>query len=286
MTPSRLVPLYLRRLSLTVHDTLIETDHRKGLSVRFDLVHTVTGDSNKAEIEIRNLSPTSRAALTETTVKPMVLLRAGYKDATGILFKGKLSNIEHKPDGQDMVTRIYASDGVEAARGIVNASLAPGVLLADAFVTVAESIIGLDSSHAIARVKAGLFGSTRATGGLSMFGPASHYLQQIAETVGVNVFIHRGELFVLLPGEVRPDEVVKLSKWSGLLGAPARVLDDAYPGKPLVGARAELLPSIDVGRGVVFDSREYQGQFKVLKTRHVGDTHGQDWYIDLEAIRT
>lgn len=281
--------LFDRRCAITVNDKRVASDRyvgstlTHGFAMKFDLTHTISPEANKAKVEIRNLAPETRAAMTAAK-RPVVIVEAGYGDSLGLLFKGRLSNIVHEREETGFVTSLEAADGAEAKRAMISKALGPGTTPIQALEMIALAM-NVDASAAIARAKGGQFGGAAAFfQGLSLFGTVETAMRQLAHTLGFDWYVDKGQLVILRPGELRPEEAVLLSPETGLIGSPQRVYDKKHPEQSLVGAKAMLMSSIEVGRAVVFKSNEYAGTFKVTKTRSVGDTHGGDWFTELEAI--
>ncbi|MEI6806470.1 MAG: hypothetical protein WCK49_08200 [Myxococcaceae bacterium] len=78
---------FSRVAELSVGDTKIS-----GLDISFFVEKTLTQEANTAEIKIYNLNAVNRKTLRDQQHIP-VLLKAGYENSVGLLFKGDLTQV-------------------------------------------------------------------------------------------------------------------------------------------------------------------------------------------------
>lgn len=81
--------------------------HSEELDIEFDVPFDDDTEANEAEITVYNLSKRTRSMISYN--KPVVIT-AGYKNDTGIIFKGFVSKVKTRVEGVDRITTIYAID--------------------------------------------------------------------------------------------------------------------------------------------------------------------------------
>lgn len=266
--------LFDRVCSVTVGDVRI-TD----LRMRFSVKRTIFREPNTIELVITNLSAVSRAALQVARVP--VTVEAGYQGTSRVLFVGTARRIEHRKTGVDWETKLQSGDGELQLKGArVNTTLAPGASFQDAVRAVASSM-GVAMGNLTEKLKgqdlAGAFASF--SGGVALHGSAAMQLDRLLDTAGYGWSIQDGVLQLLRDDETTSDEAVLLSPQTGLVGTPE------FGEWRTVLARSLLQPDLRPGRRVQMESDAVTGLFRVQAVTHRGDTHGADWYSDVELKR-
>lgn len=94
------------------------------IKIEFDITKSISSTQNTANIKIWNLSETSRNALGKEL--DTITLEAGYIPPNsggnvGIIFKGQIRDVEHKREGNDIITEMSCGEGDKAFR---NATIA------------------------------------------------------------------------------------------------------------------------------------------------------------------
>lgn len=275
--------LYGRAASLVIGSQLIE-----GLRVSFKAKKSIKKEPNDCEIQVYNLSEHSRAALQSKGTK--IILEAGYEGDTSQVFAGDSRIIDHVHEGPDWITKVQCGDGERAYRyARIVESFAPGTPVADVFAKVAAAT-GLDVIDAVATVRAFLPGA-QYTQGYTAYGRASSELDCILKGRGLEWSIQDGRLQVLSETGTTKDTATLLSAETGLIGSPAHGSPDTgnTPGKPakkpqVLKVKCLLNPRIKPGGRVVVQAEAIKGTFKVQTLTHSGDTHGAEWYSELECV--
>ena len=89
------------------------------LRINFNISKSVSSTQNAAEIEIYNLSESTRNALGKELDD--ITLEAGYIPPegggnVGIIFKGQIRDVSHRREGADIITTLSCGDGDKALR--------------------------------------------------------------------------------------------------------------------------------------------------------------------------
>lgn len=96
----------------------------ESLDVEFEVPFDDDTEANEAEITVYNLSKTTIQALKYNNP---VTITAGYKNDTGVIFAGFISQVKTKIEGMDKVTKIKAIDDTDLEeRDLVDVSYKAG----------------------------------------------------------------------------------------------------------------------------------------------------------------
>lgn len=253
------------------------------LRIAFEIEKSLKPSANTARITINNLAEHSRAAIQHHYQR--VDLYAGYAD-DGLLplaFSGDLDHVQHRSLPPEWISELRTGDGSKALRETrLSLSLEPGCsvgqlcrIIADRMQLPIPDKSPLDSS------------SETFAQGFAFTGPAEQAMRRAAAAAGLEWSIQNGVIQFLPRNGTRNVKGFELGPHSGLIDAPERLfkanerLAGAAP-KLQWAARCLLNARIEPGVPVELDSRTVQGTFRVDALRHVGDTHGNDWYTELE----
>lgn len=262
--------------------------------IKFEITKTIRHTPNHAEILIYNLSPA-----TENTIKnefDEVVVNAGYKGDSRLIFIGNLSRIRRYREGNEQVTQIIAADGdADYYDTIINTTLAAGTTASSALNKIVEQFKATKLGHAVAVTA---MEGKRARGKV-MIGPARDYLHQIAVTAAAHWSIQDGVLqFVPFEGTLQ-DEAIVINARTGMLKAPE--INDK-------GIKVECLlnPALRPGGKVMLDNNDIKeemrteieraagakkpgkgpkkpartdpdGVYRLNSVTHKGDTRGTQW---------
>lgn len=250
-----------------------------GLRIAFKITKTTEKNPNPAEITITNLSPTHRSALQVKGVR--VSLEAGYQaSGTSLIFSGDARTIDHIRDGANWNSVLKCGDGERAIKYARAAeSFAPGTAAADVLKYLGRQL-GLDAGN-VSREAAKI--TTRFDQGWCAFGPASTALTDLLFAIGWGYSIQDGAIQVLrgdepIDGVAIPD----IGPDSGLIGSPEMGTPEKAGGPALLKFKSLLTPTRP-GAKVRLRSRRYNGELRVKKCVHSGDTMGGEWYTDIEG---
>ena len=120
-------------------------------------------------------------------------------------------------------------------------------------------------------------------GGL-LEGPSHRNMTELLAARGYGWSIQDGKLQILKGSDVRPETALVLSAETGLVGSPGFGSPPSKGKPPTLRARALIFPEIVPGRKIDLRATASTGLFKAVRVTHTGDTHGQDWYTEIEAV--
>lgn len=277
------VTLFRRRCRVVVDNievVPIETDPSRALTVTFRVEKSLTPTPNKAEVQIRNLNPDHRAQLASKPDVP-VLIEAGYEEGSSALFLGKLRTAPSIIDGADWVTSLSCGDGeVEIATKRVSLSVKKNtptdVVLRE--IVKALGVLEGNVNEAVAKIKANAVGQM-FSGGTVLHGQAAREMTNVCRSCGLTWSVQDGKLQFLGIREALKGEALLLSPETGLVDSPS------VDNKGVMRARMLMAPDVFPGRLLVLKSRSLEGQYRIEKTVHTGDTSATEWFVDLEGKR-
>ncbi|MCK5641953.1 MAG: hypothetical protein KAJ19_14210, partial [Gammaproteobacteria bacterium] len=183
-------------------------------------------------------------------------------------------------EGSDWVTEINSGDGgEELATARVNQSYGPGTPLRIPIKKMAEQMkVGI--GNAAQKALEGDFSgaANEALNSLVLSGRASTEMDGLLRSAGLEWSVQDNELQLIRIGEVLEGLAVRLAKDTGLVGSPSVGNDD------ILELRALMNWSIVPGRRLEVESKDVaKGFYKAERCQYLGQSDGQDWYVDIEA---
>ncbi len=257
----------------------------KGLRVQFRVKKTLEKEPNECELSIYNLNAEHRREMETKGMR--VAVEAGYTGNTAQIFVGEVHFTEHLREGPDWVTKMQLGDAQRAYKHArVSESFKAGNSLGSVFRKVADSL-GVDSTKAQSIVDSL---QRQFTQGASIFGKASTEMDNLLKGTGLEWSIQDGELQVQEKTGTTSVPVIVLNAQTGLIGSPTYgtadfVKPENAKSKPkTLKIKSLLIPGIRAGGRVRLDSEAVKSDFKVQTLTHTGDTHGGDFYTEVEGI--
>lgn len=285
--------LYGRAARVLIHELEIT-----GLDVQFRVQRTLKPEPDTLQLSVWNLSHEHRSALQRhgSTAAPVqVRLEAGYLPppissgtaaaldeigATNILpliFGGDVREIWSTREGADWVTTLTAGDGDHAGTARVNKAFGPGTPLRFAIEQVAAELgLGLGQLPKEIVTAVAFDGGRQFPAGIVLSGQGYSQLTRLLTAAGYTWTVQDNEIVVVKRGSSFGTAVL-LTPETGLIGSPTPSSDGR------VAAVCLLQPDLVPGRQVEFGAEHVQGHYVVETAAYVGETAGQDWYVQLEA---
>lgn len=249
-----------------------------GLRVAFDIERSLARNPNKAEIKIWNLSDDTRRSI-ETTRRPRVRVRAGYIDGTSSIFFGGLREVRSQIEGSDIVTTLSGVDGghqLQTAR--TSRSHAGGTTYADVISGLANDLrVGVGNAVEAFRERGAGAALETFFEGTVTHGPAAQELDGLVRSRNLEWSVQDESLQVLPRGRALAGEALVVSAATGMIGTPS------ISNHGVVTLETFMIPDVFPGRRISMESRFITGAFRIAKCQYVGDTHGKDWKIKIEA---
>ncbi len=166
---------------------IVADGSNKNLRIGFNANKTITGEPNKIDILVYNLSNQTRQAIRSNLTK--IELIAGYessRDSVGLVASGAIMSVVSRRQGSDIITNITAYDGYGGmVRGAYSRAFASGTSLAQAVRDVAGTIAGVTVG------KINVTGNLPAKG-IALSGSSTAQLNKLADQFGFSWSVQDG----------------------------------------------------------------------------------------------
>jgi len=310
---------YLRVCKLLVVGKISSLDSRNRdaldlskLRIKFLVKRSDTETPNTADIRVYNLS--EETALTIRKEFTSVILEAGYRGNSGVIFRGNIRQVVlGRENATDTFIDIIAGDGDRSYNySVVNLTLAKGSKPIDQVNAATDAM----KSRGATPGNLGDFPSNELPRGKVMFGNAKDYLRNSAITARKTWSIQDEKITFVPVDSYLPGTRVVLTSDTGIIGTPQQTNWG-------VNVKCLLNPFIQIGGLVVIDNKSVEqqklnldqitaasvaakttddrtkaindltprflsadGTYKVLTIELTGDTRGVPWYSSLVCLRT
>ena len=262
--------LFERAVELKVGDTLIIC-----LDISFEVEKDLSPIPNNCHLAIFNLGAENRTLLSKHRRIP-VTLKAGYKNALGLLFKGDLLRCQHLKEGPTWKTSLSMGDALHALEtGRLEKSYAKGTPLK----TIIEDLIkqlGLPAGNAQKQLEKL---NAELPRGYAVSGNVMDQLAGILKGQGYSVSVQDGTLQILSNDKALDKEAISLTADTGLIGTPETGLE----GEMVV--KTVLSPELSPGRLLHIESAVFKGVAIIERLRYKGATFGEAWDTELVVRR-
>ncbi|NIQ92444.1 MAG: hypothetical protein GWN93_27065 [Deltaproteobacteria bacterium] len=261
--------LYLRKVNLTVIPLVGDVRLIEDLRIRFDLTKTSVSAPNSGEIEIFNVSESTRSVFESKGAR--VFLDAGYTNTAATIFRGDISKPIHQSEPPDIITKLEVRDGNNRYRNArLDKGYPPGIRFNQVIQDLAtEFKIPLASLIDIPNVQ--------FANGLTLTGTIRDHLNYLTKKEGLEWSIQDETLQIIPKKKFTVDEVVVLTPETGLVKSPSKT-------KAGVEFESLLQPKLRPGRRVQIESKFFKGLYKVRKVQHKGDSLFGEFITKCEAV--
>lgn len=262
------------------------------LRISFNIKKTNDAEPNTAEIQVFNLSASTREQLDKnlnSKTKNKVFLNAGYVQAGGekVLFIGDVTHIEHKFTRPDITTTIRAQDGQKDLNSVKTSLSFPENTSAK---TILETLLKLyPQKNDLANLS---FTDVIFKSGFSFSGLAKDGIKKITDSLNLDFSIQNDEIRIIPLGGNNQTSAVLLSSTTGLLNSPERINDDVEKSKGKEDGiksgwkfTSLLQPLIIPGGKVAVTSETIPANtfFTAVSVEHHGDSHTGDFQTITEV---
>lgn len=254
----------------------------EGVRISFDVTKTDASEPNDIRLSVYNLTAATRSAFE--TVGNRIVVEAGY-ESTGLvlLAVGDIVKGSTEYNLPDTVTDVDARDGGKTSRNTRAAlTYKPGT---QAKIIVGDLVKRLEVDQT--EITADLDGAFREA--WSFFGNVRDGLDKLAKRFDFDWSIQNNTAQITPRRQPSQRSAVLLSPSTGLIGIPTRLdttrkdLDKAKE-EPGLSVRSLMNPAILPADPIVIEARDFpSATYRVKNVHHHGDTHGSEWYSDIEA---
>lgn len=258
-----------------------------GLRAVFTIEKSMSAEPNRSTIQIYNLAPSTQNFILSEAKR--IIIEAGYENSEqyGLIFDGDIVKaIRRAAQSIDKVTEVIAQDGdMFLNSGFISVSYSAGQTT-QSVLTQMQGIA--DDEMTMGNVSSDLKG-TKLARGKAMFGQPKDYATMLAKSEGALFYVNDRKINLVKPGDLPEGQIVDLSPSSGLIGTPEQN-DSSVSGKCLLNPLLNVNKLIHISNEFVQETNEIgkatlsSGVYKIIKLKHTGDTLGNDWYTEFEAV--
>ncbi len=285
-----------RRCIVQVRDLLVRADGLgEQLRVQFKVTKTLKFEPNTIELKIFNLNAANRQSLevipkaspnvtlqrlvADLTANNVVRLQVGYKSGVSQIYLGEVRAAESAQAGADIVTSLTSGDGEKALQTTrISVPIGAGTGIDVALSAIVRALGCGEGNLATIKKDLAFFNLAKVypKGGV-LHGSTADHLQAFAKSANLEISIQDGNILILDRGRALKGQALVMRSDTGLVGAPTVDSTGIATWKTL------MIPDMYPGRTVVFDAKFLKGPFRVDECTYMGDTHGNDWYIECKG---
>lgn len=268
--------LYMRELRLRVGNRTIEAP----LTIEFDIPFDDGEEINTAEIKVYNLSDRSISAIKKGQ---RVTLEAGYRGDIGVVFEGKVSNLETSWSGVDKITTLECTEEEgNYLKAEVSRTFGPGTTAS----TVLRYLVG-QAGLGIGDMDLPRDHTYRK--GKTVKGKVSELIKEVVKDTHAKMHIKRGKVYIRDVNKGDPVGYV-IDKGHGLIDVPEKIEEevetkDTDKKVTRVGWRVKMLLNHRIGVDSLIEvrSKSVTGRFRVARGDHA--CGGSTYYTTVEVFK-
>lgn len=288
--------LYGRRYRVFIQLSDGNTFDVSELRCVFEITKSAYYQQSKSIVSIYNLNPDDENKLIQEGQK--IIIEAGYEGSQyGKIYQGTIIQpIRSKENGVDYKLTLLSMDSDKyVVYGLVGVSLVAGQSARDAIsnlVSKAGDLTNLNYNQKEG-VISDVFSSIKYPRGKVLFGNPTSYLNQLAVSGNTTYYNDDEEVCLISAKDLADDEVFDLSPESGLLNTPEQtqngikvvsLLNPRFKINSLFHIDNKRITNYEYSVGRPVRSLDTNGIYRVVKIVHSGDTRGEDWKTEIEAI--
>lgn len=242
------------------------------LRVSFDCAKSISDKPNQAKLMIYNLSVSNIEKALNGDFKRAVL-SVGYQSLNQ-LFVGDITKATVKRSGVDFILTLECADGFSAYKnGRIKLSLEHGATDKDIVKNLTETFQGVQVGQVdIPNVR-------KLPRGRVLNGDTREILNKIANNSQADWCIQDNEFIFLPKNKVLKNQAVVLSQESGMINSPQRT-DDGLELDCLLNTELKIGGLVEV-KSII---KSFNGFYKIVKIKHTGDSHSNDWKSQLTVV--
>lgn len=260
------------------------------LRITFICEKSTTETPNFSQITVYNLAGSTIASIK---AGDKVILEAGYQNGNcGMIFTGEIVQpYTSNSDNTDIALTLIVQDGDAYLNSAFTAQ------------TIGKKATPKDILSACSAGSEGLgtisklLPQTKLPRGKVLFGKSAYYVKQIARTTRGQFYVEDGKVNIVAAPDYDPSTAVELNPSTGLIGIPSQT-DDGVSGQCLLNPSIKLNTLIYINASLVsakaatkgedgavkVSDKNSDGVYRVVKLTYEGDTYGDPWYCNFEAV--
>ena len=264
------------------------------LRCTFEIIKSAYFEANQSLITIYNLNPENENKLIKAGQR--IIIEAGYNgDQYGKIFEGNvIQPLRSKENGVDYKLTLVSMDSDRyVTYGLVGVSLVAQQSARDAVTACVEKCGQLTGYNY--GMQEGVITEQRINypRGKVLFGSPTYYLNQIAKSMNSTYYNEDGTVNIISPKDLANDVIFDLGPETGLIGSPLQT-EYGISCSCLLNPRMKINSLFHLDNKKIENYRytpgkpvrplDNEGIYRVIKITHKGDTRGDDWTTEIEAI--
>ena len=255
----------------------------------FNCEKSVSDTPNYSVITVYNMA---QDTISSIKAGDTVVLEAGYEYGNfGMIFTGQIVQPYVTREGStDTALNLVVQDGdMYLNSAFVMTTLSQGASNADVVRATTEGFDGI--SNGLINSELGNISLPR---GKVLFGSAAEYAKQAAIAANSQFYVEDGKVNIVAATDYASNQAVELNPRTGLIDMPGQT-DDGVSAKCLINPSLKLNTLVHIDSSLVAQkqvaegSTEYaavstDGIYRIIKLTYKGDTHGDDWYCEFDAV--
>lgn len=280
--------LYGRRYRVFVEIEGNKAFDVSNLRCTFEIIKTSYMEANQSILQIYNLSPEDENKLIKQGQR--IIIEAGYVGSQyGKIFDGNvIQAVRSKENGTDYVLTLVSMDNDRyTSYGLINVALVAQQSAREAVNVLANKAKVTSEIGYVSQM------NTVYPRGKVMFGLSKDYLSQIAASQNATYYSEDGKINIINIVEQPPERIKSYGPKNGLINVPTQtelgisctvLLDPSLKINSFFHVDNEKISGYQYTPGQPVRALDGEGIYRVIRLTHRGDTRGNDWYTELEAV--
>lgn len=264
------------------------------LRCTFEIIKSAYFEANQSKIAIYNLNPNDENKLIKAGQR--IIIEAGYNgDQYGKIFTGNvIQPLRSKENGVDYKLTLISMDSDRyVTYGLVGVALVAQQSARDAIDACVSKAGALTNQNY--GMQRGIVPEQRINypRGKVLFGSPTQYLNQIAKSMNATYYNEDGTVNIVSPKELADNEIFDIGPTSGMIGTPLQtefgisvscLLNPRIRINSLIHVDNKKIENYQYQQGSPVRQLDTEGIYRVIKLTHRGDTRGDEWVTEIEAI--
>ena len=254
----------------------------------FEISKTSYMEANQSIVQIYNLNPDDENKIIKQGQR--IIIEAGYVGSQyGKIFDGNvIQAIRSKEDGVNYILTLVSMDNDRyTAYGLINVALV-------AQQSAREAVNALVSKASVPTQLGSVSQlNTVYPRGKILFGMSKDFLSQIAASENMTYYSEDGKVNIISVSELPSNTIKSYGPRNGLIGIPTQtelgvsctvLLDPYITVNKFFHIDNTKVTGYQYTPGQPVRSLDSEGIYRVITLKHRGDTRGNDWYTEIEAV--
>lgn len=264
------------------------------LRCEFEIVKTSYPMATQSTITIYNLNPDDENKLIKSGQR--IIIEAGYSgEQYGKIFEGNIIQpLRSKENGVDYKLTLVSMDSDRfVTYGLIGVSLTAQETARSAIETLTTKTGNVTGANYGMQIGVLADQQISYPRGKVMFGSPTQYLTQIAKSMNATYYTDDGTVNIISPKDLADNEIFDLSPDTGLIGTPSQneygiscrcLLNPRLKLNSLFRIDNSRITNMKYTQGQAIRSLDSSGIYRVIKITYRGDTRGNTWETEVDAI--